>query len=272
MPEIARALELLTAPGDGARLLICRARVRSFQSRDLEACEDAAAALTLSEIAGETELAVDAASLGAAHASPLSKVALASDLATKSILGLDSVIDDRLRMEVTNRLGIFCYYYLDYDRAVEQFKCSLAAAERIGDRKRICRELYNVADSLLLASQHAGTDTERLERAEAMARRLLREEEATANGPRLGNYRLLAEVLCDLSRVEDALAVLGEFPREESAVTPVNRRPRLGRGSMPAPCRPHGRGFGGCPSRCPHRRVKQRRARLDADARRAGGL
>jgi hypothetical protein len=150
MPEIARALELSTAPGDGARLLICRARVRSFQSRDLEACEDAAAALTLSEIAGETELAVDAASLGAAHASPLGKVALASDLATKSILGLDSVIDDRLRMEVTNRLGIFCYYYLDYDRAVEQFKCSLAAAERIGDRKRICRELYNVADSLLL--------------------------------------------------------------------------------------------------------------------------
>ena len=215
---------------EGARAVDCsrrrsspaylpRERVRSFQSRDLEACEDAAAALTLSEIAGETELAVDAASLGAAHASPLSKVALASDLATKSILGLDSVIDDRLRMEVTNRLGIFCYYYLDYDRAVEQFKCSLAAAERIGDRKRICRELYNVADSLLLASQHAGTDTERLERAEAMARRLLREEEATANGPRLGNYRLLAEVLCDLSRVEDALAVLGEFPREERGHT-----------------------------------------------------
>jgi diguanylate cyclase (GGDEF)-like protein len=222
LPEITRALEALTDPADQARLLICRARVRSFQARDLEACEDAAAAMTLFEIAGEPELAVDAASLGAAHASLLGNVSLASDLATKSILGLDSVSDDRLRMEITNRLGIFCYYYLDYDRAVEQFECSLAAAERIGDGERICRELYNIADALLLASQHAGTDTDRLERAEAMAQRLLREEAAVMN-PRLGNYRLLAEVLCDLGRVQDALKVLDSFPTEVNAITPVNQ-------------------------------------------------
>jgi len=227
LPEITRALEALTAPADRARLLICRARVRSFQARDLEACEDAAAAMTLFEMAGETELAVDAASLGAAHASLLGNVSLASELATRSILGLDAVTDDRLRMEITNRLGIFCYYYLDYDRAVEQFECSLAAAERIGDGERICRELYNIADSLLLASQHAGTDTDRLERAEAMAERLLREGAAVVKNPRLGNYRLLAEVLCDLGRIEDALKVLDEFPAEAIAITPVSQHAEL---------------------------------------------
>ena len=128
LPEITRALEWVTAPIDRARLLICRARVRSFQSLDREACEDAAAATTLFEMAGDVELAIDAASLGAAHASRLGNVSLASELATKSILGLDSINDDRLRMEITNRLGVFCYYYLDYDRAVEQFEFSLAAA------------------------------------------------------------------------------------------------------------------------------------------------
>ena len=227
LPEIMRALESVTAPGDRARLLICRARVRSFQSLDREACEDAAAAMTLFEMVGDTELALDAASLGAAHASLLGNVSLASELATKSILGLDLVSDDRLRMEITNRLGIFCYYYLDYDRAVEQFEFSLAAAERLGDGERVCRELYNIADALLLGSKqqrmsHVGIDIDRLERAEAVARRLLLEETALVN-PRLGNYRLLADVLCELGRVEDALQVLDGFRNEANAITPATQ-------------------------------------------------
>jgi diguanylate cyclase (GGDEF)-like protein len=224
LPEITRALESVTAPAGQARLLICRARVRSFQSLDREACEDAAAAMALFEMSGDTQLALDAASLGVAHASRLGNVSLASELATKSILGLDSVKDDRLRMEITNRLGIFCYYYLDYDRAVEQFEFSLAAAERLGDGERVCRELFNIADALLLAAQqqrmsHPGIDTDRLERAEAVTRRLVLEETAIAS-PRLGNYRLLAQVLCELGRVEDALHVLDRFRNEAKAITP----------------------------------------------------
>jgi diguanylate cyclase (GGDEF)-like protein len=223
LPEITRALETVTSPGDRARLLICRARVRSHQSRDREACEDAAGAMALFELSGDTELAVDAASLGAAHASTFGDVSLASELAAKSIVGLDSVADDRLRMEITNRLGVFCYHYLDYDRAVEQFELSLAAAERLGDRDRVCRELYNLTEALLLASQqqaatHPELETERLERAEAMARRLLGEEKAVMS-PRLGNHRLLAEVLCDLGRVEEALQVLDDFRRQAGVAT-----------------------------------------------------
>jgi diguanylate cyclase (GGDEF)-like protein len=230
LPEIMRALESVTALRDRARLLICRARVRSFQSLEREACEDAVAAASLFEMAGDTELAIDAASLGAAHASRLGYVSLASELATKSILGLDSVRDDRLRMEITNRLGIFCYYYLDYDRAVEQFELSLAAAERLGDRERICRELYNIADALLLAAHqqqlsHPRIDTARLQRAEAMARRLLLE--SAAADPRVGNYRLLADVLCDLGRVQDALLVLDQFRCDSKAITPATEHADL---------------------------------------------
>ena len=90
--------------------------------------------------------------------------------------------------------------------------------------ERVCRELFNVADALLLAAQqqrmsHLEVDTDRLERAEAVARRLLIEERAVMF-PRLGSYRLLAEVLCDLGRVEEALDVLDEFPHEASGTTP----------------------------------------------------
>ena len=218
LPEVTEALQFATAPIDRARLLMCHARVRSLQLLDREACEDAAAAVSLFETAGEAELIVDAASLGAAHASRLGDVSLASELAAKAILGLDSVQDDRLRMEVTNRLGVFCYYYLDYDKAVELFESSLAAAERIGDRDRVCRELYNVTDSLLLAAHNKGFNFTQLERAEFMARRLVLE--IALKSPRLGSRRLLAEVLCDLGQVDAALQVFEDFRTQVDSVNP----------------------------------------------------
>ncbi|MGA3352620.1 MAG: tetratricopeptide repeat-containing diguanylate cyclase [Acidimicrobiales bacterium] len=177
--------------------------------------------MTFFEAAHDTELAIDAASLGAAHAARLGNVSLASELATKTILGLDSVNDDRLRMEITNRLGAVCYYYLDYDRAVEQFEFSLAAAERLDDGDRAHRQLYNIAGALLLASQqqrmfNLGITVDRLERAEEIARRLVLDKTAVMNA-RHGIPRLLAEVLCELGRVEDALRVLESLQSEANA-------------------------------------------------------
>jgi diguanylate cyclase (GGDEF)-like protein len=226
--EIAQALESVKAPAGQARLLMCRARVRSNQWLTREVCEDAVAAMTLFEMAGDAQLAVAAASLGAAHASRLGDVSLASDLATKSILGLDSVNDDRLRCEITNRLGIFCYSLFDYDRAVELFEVSLAAAERFGDGEKVCRQLQNIADALLLASRQQrmsqlGTGTDRLERAEATVRRLRLEGSAELNR-RFGSHRVLAEVLCDLGRVEEALQVLDEFRGEANAIMQAAQR------------------------------------------------
>ena len=60
-------------------------------------------------------------------------------------------LDDSLVAEVANRLGIFCYSFLDYDRAIEQFEVALAAAERAGDAWKTYRQLHNIADALLLA-------------------------------------------------------------------------------------------------------------------------
>ena len=230
-PEITRALEAVTAPFERARLLLCRARVRSVLGLARESCADAIEAMTLFEMTGDPELALDATSLATAHASRLGIDSLASELAAKSILGLGSVDDDWLRMDVTNRLGVFCYYYLDYDRAVEQFELSLAAAERIGDPEKVCRELANLTNALLRDSQQKEmsqleSNIDRLERAEVTARRLVREELALGN-PQLSSSRLLAEVLCGLGQVDQALQVLEEFQAGATATTSAPQRAEL---------------------------------------------
>ena len=156
LDEITCRLQSTSLPCDTARLLMCRGSAVEPVANP-RGCEDAVTAMALFEAAGAVELAIDAASLGAAHASRLGELALASELATKSILGLDSVNDDRLRWEITNRLGIFCYSFFDYERAVEQFEISLAIAERMGDKEKVCRQLHNIADTLLLASRQRQT-------------------------------------------------------------------------------------------------------------------
>jgi hypothetical protein len=68
LAEITRALESVKTLSERARLLLWRARVRSNQGLDHGASEDAAAAMALFQMAGDTELAIGAANLGAAHA------------------------------------------------------------------------------------------------------------------------------------------------------------------------------------------------------------
>jgi diguanylate cyclase (GGDEF)-like protein len=232
LAEIGRELESVTDPGSRARLLMCRARVRSNQWRTADVCEDARAAMTLFETAGELELAVDAASLAAGYASRLGQLSLASALATKSILALDWITDDRLRVEIANRLGIFCYSFLDFDRAVDQFEVSLAAAERTGNHESIYRQLHNIADALLLAHRqrvisHLETGSERLDRAEAAVTRLLTEGTEEWNR-RAGSHRLLAEVLCERGRLDDALRVLDEHRATAGAINSAAQRAALG--------------------------------------------
>lgn len=231
LAEIGRELESVTAPGSRARLLMCRARVRSNQWRTADVCEDARAAMTLFETAGELELAVDAASLAAGYASRLGQLSLASALATKSILALDWITDDRLRVEIANRLGIFCYSFLDFDRAVDQFEVSLAAAERTGNHESVYRQLHNIADALLLAHRqrvisHLETGSERLDRAEAAVTRLFTEGTEEWNR-RAGSHRLLAEVLCERGRLDDALRVLDEHRATAGAINLAAQRAAL---------------------------------------------
>ncbi len=85
-------------------------------------------------------------------------------------------------------------------------------AEELDDTDRTWRQLQNVADALLLAASHRrrlGLDGEMvlLERAEALVRRLLTQAPAEVHR-RFGTHRVLAEALCELGRVDEALGVL----------------------------------------------------------------
>ena len=231
LAEIGRELDVATALASRARLLMCRARVRSNEWRTGDVCDDARAAMELFEAAGDPESAVDAASLAAAHASRLGRLSLASALATKSIQALDWITDDRLRGEIANRLGIFCYSFLDFDRAVDQYEASLAAAERTGDHELILRQLHNIADALLLAHRqrrlaNVGSGSERLDRAEAAVSRLYAEGTDEWNR-RGGSHRLLAELYCERGRVEDALLVLDAHRAETADITMTSIRAAL---------------------------------------------
>jgi tetratricopeptide (TPR) repeat protein len=231
LAEIEGLLQTTTSPADRGRLLMCRGRVRSNQWRTAAVFEDARAAMRLFEIAGDGGLVVDAASWAAAHASRMDELTVAAELATRSLLALEWVDDERLRMEVTNRLGIFCVSFLDYDRAIEQFEESLAAAERLGDRDKICRGLHNIADNLLVIARQKrlagmGTGTAEVARAEAVVRELL--SRATEQFTRrTASHRLLAEALCESGRVDEALAVLDRFRDQTDSIAPAAQRAAL---------------------------------------------
>ena len=67
--DIGAALEGVEQPGERARLLMCRTRVRSNQWHTREVLQDALVAMALFEEAGEPGRALEAASLGAGFAS-----------------------------------------------------------------------------------------------------------------------------------------------------------------------------------------------------------
>jgi len=215
-------------------------RTNRWQTREVLA--DALSAMALSEQAGDVDGTLDAASLAAGWASRLGQLSLAAELATKCIVSLGEVLDDSLVVEVANRLGVFCYSFMDYARAVEQFEASLAAAERCGDRRRVHRQLHNIADTLLLSARQDISGAEdavpftdraaKLARAEQVVRRMV-EEGTPELSRRTGVHRLQAELLCEQGRYMEALVFLrqsragaspAEFDPTESNLALVEAR------------------------------------------------
>ena len=116
LEAIETSLVATPGPEDRAALLMCRARLSSNLWQSRQVLSDALGAMSLFEEAGAQSRAVEAASLAAAHASRLGELSLAAEMATKCILAL-SGLEDRALVDVANRLGIFCYSFLDFDRA-----------------------------------------------------------------------------------------------------------------------------------------------------------
>jgi nitrogen-specific signal transduction histidine kinase len=144
---------------------------------------------------------------------------------------LDWLPVGRLRLEILNRLGIYCYSCLDYERAAEFDVTALAMAEQLGDDEKTWRQLFNLADSLLLATRRRrrvglDTDTARLDRAEAVVRRLLAEAPPEIHR-RFASHRVLAEVLCEQGRPGEALQVLDESRDECETVVLAAERAAL---------------------------------------------
>ena len=226
--DIDNALHGAVSLADRARLLMCRTAVRSNQWQTREVLEDAVAAMELFDEAGEPGPALEAASLAAGYASRLGELSLAAELATRCILGAGSLQDDHLMIEVANRLGIFCYSYLDFDRAVEQHTLALEAAERVGDSWKVFRQLHNLADVLLVAVRQeraAGGSDGRYDRsggdrlaAAATAINRLAEEAPPEVQRRMGVQRLQAELLLEQGRPEQALQLLRSTAPESGAI------------------------------------------------------
>lgn len=228
LEAIEAALLQVDGPHQRAELLMCRTKVRSNQWQTRAVLFDALAAMELFEGAGDHGRALDAASLGAGFASRLGELSLASELATRCIVGLSSLDDDDVLAEVANRLGIFCYAFLDYDRAIEQFEVSLAAAERAGDQWKVFRQLHNIADALLLAMRQdraSGEDDgrldryggDRLEQADRAIHRLVTEGSLEVRR-RVGAQRLQAELLVEKGQPNEALSVLAEAAGQEGEI------------------------------------------------------
>jgi diguanylate cyclase (GGDEF)-like protein len=176
--------------------------------------------MELFEEADEPGRVLEAASIAAGFASRIGELSLAADLASQCILGIGTLDDDRLLADVANRLGIFCYSFLDYDRAVEQMTVALEAAERCGDAWVVSRQLHNIADALLLAvrQERASGDgdgrfdrygADRVAAAEQVVRRMV-EEGTPEVQKQLGLRRLQAELLLEAGRVDEAFQLLDE--------------------------------------------------------------
>ena len=176
---------------------------------------------------GRADGALEAASLGAGFASRLGEISLAAELAARCILGM-GCFDDSLVAEVANRLGIFCYSFLDYDRAIEQFEVALGCR---GALRRCLEDLPPAAQHRRCAAAGGppgpGIRPKRTAATTASGRtgwkKPSRPWTACSKRPsrdegQLGVQRLQAELLVEQGRPAEALEVISRPPAGAGAI------------------------------------------------------
>jgi diguanylate cyclase (GGDEF)-like protein len=224
--EVDRVLRTELADLDRARLLECRAIVRTYlvapdRSHAAASHADAVEAARLYESAGEVLRAATSYAAAATGAAQVDDVATALENAVRALLAFDAGAgassDPLAEARLANALGMLCYQLFDYGRAVEFYELAVGHTLRANDRQRWSIATYNVAEALLQQARHLEQELsgalgelarERLlAQAEDLAARLVVEAEPAA--ARLVDApRLLADVLVERGRPEHGWPLL----------------------------------------------------------------
>lgn len=176
----------------------------------LDDADDAAAAF---DALGDARNAGRAAAFAAGTAADLGDVDGALDRSVDALVAVESAGDDEVAADVLDEVATVLQRLGAHDRAIELHERAGAAARRAGSRWRVDRSARSQTECLLAAARLdaltgvAGDGAAvRLHRAEGAARELAAvggSEAATSEGA-----RLLADVLCEMDRGEEAWLML----------------------------------------------------------------
>lgn len=215
LDRLDRAAADLDEAGDAhgrARLLLTRAVAALGVRATPAVLTDADEAASVFDGLGDARNTARAAAFAAATAADLGDLDGALDRVVRALVAVDRAGDDEIAADVLDELATVLQRLSAYDRAIELHERSAAAARRIGSRPRVDRSTRGQVECLLAgvrlgrvtgaADDHAGA----LHRAEGLARELAA---AGGSGPALDDgARLLADVLCELDRGEEAWLTL----------------------------------------------------------------
>ena len=234
---LAGAAELLAVAGeyDRARLLERRAIVRANLTaaaqeglaRDFH--RDAVEAAELYERLGEPLAAATNFAAAAIAAVQAEQVGEALDIAVRALVAFgalpESEDDPVGEARMANMLGVLCYQFFDYERALQFYEIAARALTAPGQLPRWTAAAHTVAEvALMQARETPEHDPARrdllLDRAEQLSRRVVCVGEP-ATFRSIDGPRLLASVLCERDRPEEAWPLLEAAA--QAAGTPPTR-------------------------------------------------
>ncbi len=216
LERLDHALADVADEHDRARLLLARAAVGARHRSLTITMADADEAAARFDGLGDARGVARAVAFAASVTVELDDVTATLDHLVRALVALEQVHDDETVGDVLNELGIVLHRVGAYERALELYERAGAAARRQGSRWRVERSTHNQIESLLACARLArlvgapGDHEHRLVRAEGLARELgssVDTEHYVVEGP-----RMLADVLCELDRPEEAWLTLLTAP------------------------------------------------------------
>jgi diguanylate cyclase (GGDEF)-like protein len=228
--------DLIPSAGDydRARLLEQRGLVRAnlssghryAQTRDFH--RDAEAAGELFEQLGEMLRAATNFAMASIAAVQAEQIGEALDLAVQALVAFSSMpaaeCDAIGEARMANTLGVLCYQFFDYERALQFYEISLRCLDTPEEAERRTAAMHNVVEIALLQAHELSLDEPRreelLRRAEELVDAILVTGE---DGPirAVDALRLLGSILCERGRPVQAWPLLEEATR--AAGSPPSR-------------------------------------------------